>query len=361
MGRDKRAKSIVLDMVSPEAIQWLLANSGPSIRFQTVVDLLQDQDVGRVSSVLADLLASPLVSEWISRLNPGLQMKQIHSSRPEAFENTMGKLGELGLRAGLQPFDSKTLPFRAWLTDTAEDEIENPFHVFSRAIVASFLSFTGYSSTEPVYDVLTERLEAIYSFAKSPDFADVYVGKRGDDGLVNPRLYPDQQFALPWIHDIRGFASSNQILSDSSLRQKTETVVSMVLRPEYQELQHGYGFMKYEDQGYKIGWSVHLPGFSSEPSDTSMPNILLILPIMAPFKTARSSEWFIRMMEKLEACKTEYDTYQFPRDWLPEKQEGYWVNGAYMALEENRRKSSAIESESTFRMFRIKHLMEKFP
>ncbi|MFW9862316.1 MAG: hypothetical protein ACFFEX_13030 [Candidatus Thorarchaeota archaeon] len=361
MGRDKRAKSVLFDMVSSEAIQWLLANSGPSIRFQIIVDLLQDQDVGRVSSALADLLASPLVSEWISRLNPSFQMKQIHSSRPEAFENTMGKLGELGLRAGLQPFDGKTLPFRAWLTDTAEDEIEHPFHVFLRTIVASFLSFTGYSSTEPVYNMLTERLEAIHSFARSPDFAGVYVGKRGDDGLVDPLLYPDQQFVLPWIHDIRGFASSDRILSDADLRQKTETVVSMVLSPEYQDLQHGYGFMKYKDRGYKIGWSVHLPGFNFEPSDTSMPNVLLILPIMAPFKTARRSEWFIRMMEKLEACVTEYDTYQFPRHWLPEKQEGYWVNGAYMALEENRRKSSAIESESTFRMFRIKHLMEKFP
>jgi hypothetical protein len=37
------------------------------------------------------------------------------------------------------------------------------------------------------------------------------------------------------------------------------------------------------------------------------------------------------------------------------------VNGAYLALEENRRKSSTIECESTFRMLRIKHLMEKYP
>ncbi|MFW9889599.1 MAG: hypothetical protein ACFFER_15530 [Candidatus Thorarchaeota archaeon] len=361
MGRDKRAKNITLDMASSEAIQWLLANSGPSIRFQIVVDLLQDQDVGRVSSLLTDLLSSPLVSKWIGRLNSGFQMKQLHSSKPEAFENTIGKLGELGLRAGLQPFDSKTLPFRAWLTDTAEEEIDHPFQVFLRTLVASFLSFTGYSSTEPVYNTLTERLEAIHSFAESPDFASVYVGKRGEGGLVDPMLYLDQQFVLPWIHDIRGFASSDQILSNASLRLKAETVVSMVLRPEYQELQPGYGFMKYKDRRYKIGWSAHLPGFSSEPSDASMPEVLLILPIMAPFQTARRSDWFGRMMERLEACVTEYGTYQFPREWLPEKQGGYWVNGAYMALEENRRKSSAIESESTFRMFRIKHLMERFP
>jgi hypothetical protein len=358
--RDKRAKSSIVSMDSLEVMQWLLANSGPSIRFQVVVDLLQEQDVGRVSSLLADLLTSPLVGEWIGRLNPGFQMKQLHSSNPGAFENTMGKLGELGMRAGLQPFDGKTLPFRAWLTDTTEEDIEHPFHVFLRALVASFLSFTGYSSTESVHNVLAERLESTYSFAKNPDFAQVYVGKRGNDGLVNPILYPNQQFVLPWIHDLRGFSSSDHILSDPPLRQKAEAVVSMVLREEYQELQPGYGLMMYKDRGYKIGWSVHLPDFFSEPSDASMPSVLLILPIMAPFKTSRESDWFKQMIDRLETCITEYGTYQFPREWLPEKREGYWVNGAYMALEP-RRKTTAIEAESTFRMFRIKHLMEKFP
>jgi hypothetical protein len=348
-------------MVSSEALEWLLANAGPSIRFQVVVDLLQEQDVGKVSSVLADLLTSPLVAKWIERLTDGFQMKQLHSSKPAAFENTMGKLGELGLRAGLQPFDGKTLPFRAWLTDTAEDEIEHPFHVFLRTLVASFLSFTGYSDTEPVHNVLSERLESTYSFARNPDFTQVYVGKRGNDGLVNPRLYPNQQFVLPWIHDIRGFASSNQILSDTHLRQRAEAVISLVLRPEYQELQPGYGLVKYKDRGYKSGWSVHLPGYSSEPSDASMSKILLTLLILAPFKAARKSEWFKRMIDRLETCSTEHGTYRFPREWLPEKREGYWVNGTYMALEENRRRPSAIEVESTFRMFRIRHLMEKFP
>ncbi len=347
-------------MLSSEAMEWLLANSDPVIRFQIVVDILQEQDVGRVSSVLADLLSSPLVVKWIDRLTQGFQMKQLHSSNPVAFENTMGKLGELGLRAGLQPFDSKTLPFRAWLTDTAKEGIEHPFRVFLWTLVASFLSFTGYSNTDPVHNVLTERLEATYSFARNPDLAQVFVGKKGNDGIVNPRLYPDQQLALPWIHDIRGFASSELILTDSSLRDKVEAVVSMVLTSDYQELPHDYGFMKYRNRVYKIGWSVHLPGFFSDPSESSMPKLLLTLSMMAPFKSARKSKWFRRMMDILETYSTEHGTYLFPKTWLPEKREGYWVNGAYMALEETRRKPSAIECESTFRMVRIKHLMEKF-
>lgn len=347
-------------MVSSDATQWLLANSGPAIRFQLVVDMLQEQDVGKVSSALADLLGSPLVTEWMNRLAPGFGMKQLHSSNPGAFENTMGKLGELGLRAGLQPFDSKTLPYRAWLTDTGEDETEDPFRVFLRTLVASFLSFTGYSDTDPVSNVLKERLEATYSFARNPEFALVYVGKSGDEALVDPKLYPNQQLVLPWIYDILGFAGSDQILSDSDLRQKAETVVSMVLSPEYQELQPDYGLMKYKDRTYKIGWSVHLPGFLSEPSESSMSRLLRILVMMAPFRTARESKWFRQMMDIIETYATEHGTFRFPMSWLPETREGYWVNGAYMTLEEDRRKPTANECESTFRMFRIRHLVEKY-
>ncbi len=360
VARDKRVITIPCGMVSSETVQWLLANSGPAIRFQLVVDMLQEQDVGKVSSVLADLLASPLVTEWMNRLAPGFEMKQLHSSSPSAFENTMGKLGELGLRAGLQPFDSKTLPFRAWLTDTEEDETESPFRVFLRTLVASLLSFTGYSDTDPVSNVLTERLEATYSFARNPEFALVYVGNMADEDLVNPNLYPDQQLVLPWVHDILGFAGSDQILSDPDLRLKAETVVSMVLSPEYQELQPDYGLMKHKDRAYKIGWSIHLPGFLSEPSESSMSRLLRILLMMAPFRTARESKWFRQMMDILETYATEHGTYRFPMSWLPETREGYWMNGAYMAIEEDRRKSTAYECESTFRMLKIRHLMEKY-
>ena len=168
-----------------------------------------------------------------------------------------------------------------------------------------------YIPDKEAWDDLVERLEATYSFAKDPDFTDVYVGKKGNDGLINPRLYPEQQFVLPWIHDILGFGSSDQILSDPELREKAETVVSMVLKPEYQELQPGYGLVKYKDREYKSGWSVHLPGFDSKPSDVSMSNVLLTLQIMAPFRSARENVWFKQMMNRLEDCLTEHGTYQF--------------------------------------------------
>lgn len=354
-------------MTSLDVVEWLMSSADAPIRFQVIVDLLQDQDVSRVSEVLDDLHKSALVAECLKKLEPGFQTKQLHSSEPAAFENVMGRLGDLGMRAGLQPFDSKTLPFRAWLTDTEEDKTGGFFRVFLRTIVASFLSYTGYSETDPVHNVLKERLRWTHSFACDPDFTQVYVDKTGnsipldeseENSIVNPLLYRNQKLVLPLVHDIRAFAFSVQIHQEPDLIQQAEEVVAMVLSPDYQSLQPNYGRMRIGDRFYKIGWSVHLPGFFSEPSETEMSKLLLTMQMMAPFKSTRESDWFKRMMVLLERYKTDDGTYIFPKTWLPERRSGYWVNGAYMALEDNRKKSIAIECESTFRMLKIRHLME---
>jgi hypothetical protein len=59
-------------------------------------------------------------------------------------------------------------------------------------------------------------------------------------------------------------------------------------------------------------------------------------------------------MDYLESYCTNNGTYIFPRSHLQERAIGYWVTGAYMGLEENRRKNMAIELESTFWMLKIK-------
>ena len=100
-----------------DLIDWLIRNAGPVIKYRTIVDVRDEQNVGIVGVVLKDLFASPLVKYWLSRLKPTVDLKQLHSSNPDAYENVMGKLVQLGIRAGLQPFDNKTLPFRTWLSD----------------------------------------------------------------------------------------------------------------------------------------------------------------------------------------------------------------------------------------------------
>ncbi|UCH03765.1 MAG: hypothetical protein JSW05_09220, partial [Candidatus Thorarchaeota archaeon] len=144
-------------MSSIDPAHWLLNNAGPVIRFRTMVEILEEQDVSKISQVLNDLLESVVVKTWLSKLRPPFDMKMIHSSSPDAFENVMGKLGSLGLRAGLQPFDGMTFPFRVWLSEGNEPEVGHPFREFLRTIVASFLAYTGYHDTKPVHDFLIKR------------------------------------------------------------------------------------------------------------------------------------------------------------------------------------------------------------
>jgi hypothetical protein len=345
--------------------QWLLQNAGPSIRFRTMVEIIQEQDVGLVSQALKELLESPDVVDWTNRLIPRFDINSLHSGKSDAFENVVGKLVQLGLRAGLQPFDNKTLPFRVWLTEHVETYPDVPHAVFLRTVVASFLAFAGYDSTSPVKTQLMKRLEILHRFARQPDFSNVFVDKSGFTGvpkgsenheLVNPDLYLDQQFMLPWIHDIRGLSNCEEIMSTPSLRTKMDKIIDMILTSEYQSLPQSYGLARYGNRYYVLGWAAHLPGYFSKPEERHFAELLLTLEFMARFPAAQESRWFLDSMEYLEGFRTKDRTYCFPANWLPEKEGGYWVGGLRMGFDDRRSYPKSIECESTFRMLKIKQI-----
>ncbi len=352
-------------MNSYDLAQWLLQNAGPCIRFRTLVEILQEQDVGLVSRALKEMLESPEVKEWMGRLIPQFDINSIHSGRSDAFENVIGKIVQLGLRAGLQPFDNKTLPFRVWLSENVEVYPDTPHAIFLRTIIAAFLAFAGYDSISPVTAQMKKRLQTLYEYAKHPDFSSVFVDKSAfsgfpngseSHGLVNPDLYPDQQFKLPWIHDIRGFSSCAEILANQTSLSKVDKIIEMILTSEYQSLPWSYGLAKYGEKYYILGWAAHLPGYSVKPEGRSFAELLLALEVMGRFPAARKSTWFTNSIAYLESFRTEYNTYLFPHSWLPEKQTGYWVGGLRMGFDNRKSYPKAIECESTFRMLKIKQI-----
>ena len=353
-------------MESFDLAQWLLREAGPSVRFRTLVDILCEQDVGLVGRALNEMLLSSEVLKWLEHLSPNLDFNSIHSSRIDAFENVMGKLVQLGLRAGLQPFDSKTLPFRVWLSENTEDTPKKPHTIFLRTIIASFLAYAGYDSTKPVNDHMMSRLESLYSFAREPDFTRIFVDKseykgipkKSEYGLVNPEFYPDQQFMLPWVHDIRGLASCKSIMNNKNPRQKLDKIIELILSEEYQSLPWSYGLAKYGSRYYVLGWGAHLPGYTRKPEGREFAELLLTLEFMAKFPVARKSKWFAKSIKYLETFETDSGTYIFPRGWLSEKKTGYWVGGIRMMLDERKGNPKAIECESTFHVLRIQQIMK---
>ena len=179
---------------------WLLDNGGPIIRFRTLVDIFEEQDVGTVSRALKEMVECSEVVKWLDFIEHSLEFNDVHSGRQNAFENVVGKLVQLGWRAGLQPFDNKTLFFRVWLSENVDNEPVAAHEVFKRTLIASVLARAGYQTVEAVQKQVFSRLNTIHNFAISPDFSQIYVDKSDYRGipmgfanhdLVNPELYPD--------------------------------------------------------------------------------------------------------------------------------------------------------------------------
>jgi hypothetical protein len=315
-----------------------------------------------------ELLQSQLVKTWMERFTPSRGIKSLHGSKSTTFENVMGKLTDLGCSKGMAELDKKTIPFRKWLQDNFERPPIDVHDNAARVWIAVFLARAGYTDEPAVGTVLKKRLETIYDFTRQGNY-DIYVNPVDyprmppsfqRKPLVNPAFTRLDNNCLPSIYDIIGLAAYLPECGTEDDWVKADTIINYILNDQYQKLAPGYGILRAEnDQYYAIGWSVHLPGFFNTPSDDTIPHqvttetissFIQRLVLLGQLPAARRHRWFINGLNQLQSYQTENGTYLFPRSYLPEKSSGYWVSGACMGLEENRRTSLSIELESTFWM-----------
>jgi len=86
------------------------------------------------------------------------------------------------------------------------------------------------------------------------------------------------------------------------------------------------------------------------------------LELGASFAAALAAPWFREGLAQLKRQRTPQGTYRFPADLLKEAPTPTTVYaGAHMGLGENRKRALALEIESTFRMMKIKSLMQQAP
>jgi hypothetical protein len=231
-------------------------------------------------------------------------------------------------------------------------------------IVGSFLVIAGYHQEEEIRKYLAQRLETLWEFTREKNFniyadrdqyPDIPAGFRNKP-LVKPELYAGGEERFPTIYDIHALANYPAQHLDKDVQKKVDGVIEYVLHPKYQAFPEGYGLMRAgKRKYYAIGWSVHLPKYHPSTEKSYDENRLIQrLVLMANFRAARKHPWFTENAKKLEEYRTDHGTFIFPRSYLPERKSGYWVEGAYMGLEENRRKRTAIELESTFWMLKIR-------
>lgn len=344
-----------------ELATWLFENGGSVIRYGTVTELSDSLSVFDLDRLERDLLASPLVRKWLANLGSG----PIHGSKDTYFENAMGKLLEFGLRAGMRPFHGRTHRFRRWLEDTMGSR-QGMMDTLNSTIVAAGLARAGYAREKLVRAFLLKRLDHLHEtirrfghdiYIDADTFGDMPKAWRiRNRPLIDPDIYPGGAFGLPYIHDLYGLSALPADAKGRQTNKKINAVIRYVLSPEHQALEPGYGLLRHgKGRYYAIGWRTDLPGYGGSDLDAHQARVLAQrVELMAHFPEARRHAWFGNAVQHLEGFCTQRDSYLFPRRYLQETRNQYWVSGGHMGLEENRRPPRAIELESTFRMLRIK-------
>ena len=370
-------------METSETYQWLMENGGLVIRYRTATELMPPDKSLDVEALRNDLLQSPLVQKWLDNLKPPFLLGQkltrqaeftrasmeIHGAKDIALENVLGKLTDFGLKKGVPELDRRVNPYLGWLVETSKKFPHYFFVTWMRHEVADFLALAGYADEPEIQKLLKTRLDLIYDFARRGDY-DIYTdpkkykkmpGSFAGRPLIKPELTRNQ-IMLPLVYDIVGWGAYLNSVTDEEALTKADTVIEWILNEKYQAYPWGYGiiFDEASSNFWAMGWSIHMPGFSeSLNGDLETQLRVLRLEQLAHFKAARRHPWFKADMEHLEQFKTERGAYLFPKEFLPEKPAAYWIVGGKMALEDNPRNKKKLEVESTFRMARLKKIIER--
>jgi len=349
-------------MKDPDYHDWLFQNGGPVIRYLTAIRQ-QESEKAQIHNLRGKVLESEEVKYWLRNLTGYTEANHIHGGRDACFENTMGKLTLYGLRKGSVHFDRICAPYLVWLERSMHVSKRNIIHVFHQTIVAAWLAVAGYLSEPPVRDFVMGRLNRIHDFVKVRDFS-IYVDRAGFKRipaaydrhlLVDPSLYVDGDFALPWIHDVFAFRELQAYRKNDEVNARIGHVISYILDRRYQQFREGYGIVQTDNNHYNVmGWDVWLPFYDGLHTNSFEKGCLVQrLELMSYFKTARSSHWFAENTKMLEGFRNHNGRYLLPKEYIREKRNSYFAMASHMGFGENRRRRISLEIESSFWMLKI--------
>lgn len=372
-------------------IGWLIEAGGPVVRWRAARELAGCSSCFDQDRLAEDVLAVPVVQSWVERLSlRDLEGRlgnldesllnrlggMVHGGPDRCLENVLGKLAEFGLRTGMpgdagRDLDMHVLalaPIFRWKSDWRRDLLfQNAWETLVKSVFAWGLLRLGQEPDVAMSDFLLGHLDNCHKIARDQVY-DIYADETELTGL--PKAWAGKpimkqevmhDYWLPYIHDLYIFAHlPSGFLHESGLH-KLEELVGYILDPRFQALHEGYGYawIKERRTCYGWGWSPHLPGYNgfefNRPYHAGM--LVQRLELMAHFPVARSSAWFRGCLEHLDEFRTLRETYLFPGNYLRES-EGYYVSGYHMGLGESRRSKNGLEVESTFRMLKIRSLID---
>lgn len=332
--------------------QWLKENGSPAIRLRTATELMKQQPT---QQMVADLLSFSMTQLWMSRLPSGTNLMNLHGSKPNCLENVGGKLRELGFDVSMAPaWQQKLQPYVDYLKTIPE---YHPLYSFTYLFITAPLVTIGFNHPSFV-DLAVEHLALVGEFCRSRRY-DIYIDPDTFGGLPSAYagrklLNPDTNNQLPTIWDLYLLAYLPRSHRGAEIEDAEKTILSYILTDKYQALPEGYGILydRVTKKYYAHGWNVSLPNWFGNPASRPIHEASYVqrLELMANFPEIRYRKWFQNGVKHLRSFRTEQGTYRFPAAYLKENPSGYYVTGAYMRLEEDRRRKIALELDSTFRM-----------
>lgn len=361
-----------------EIISWLFENGGPVIKYRTILELMTNLNKKKfdVKELYASLLKSDYVQKWLNLQNEmsrGIPFA-IHGYKKSFFENYVPKLVQLGIKEGNPMLDRLVQPF----INTLIKSVENPVLLqdYNSIIVSSFLAMAGYANNESkaaktIIDILKNEIYKINNMIEKMGY-NIYVEVKNyppmpasfrGRPLINPEITQNKSLKLPNVYSFFGFAAlqTNNLLKIDD-QTNLNNIVDYILQSEYQKF-HPFPITLNKGDKYHAGaYQMLLPGYFQDPIKDVSPihprtiKFLLAVFLMAHFPITLNHPWFERAITYLKEFKTNKGTYIFPRDFLQEKDQGYWIFSPFMGLGENRRKKIWLELESTFWMMKIKKI-----
>lgn len=339
-------------------IQWLMDNGSPAVQLRARKELIGEPPSQKMEK---DLMEFTMAQLWLSRLKTpkDLDLNNLHSSKPECLENICGKLRELGITAAMIPsWKERISPFIDFLQN---EQSQHGLNDFTHLFIYHPLITIGFDHPL-IVEATISHLRQVASFCQKMNF-DIYIDADTFGGL--PAVYqhrklldPKKNHFLPTIWDIYALAYMPKKYRTPEIIQVEQSIINYILTDDYQHLPDGYGIMYNPPTHsyYAHGWNVNLPGWFGIHFERQFHEASFVqrIELMSGFPQTRTRKWFQKSVNHLESFQTERGTYRFPSTYLKEGTSGYYVNGAYMRLEENRRRNIALTLDSTFRMELIK-------
>jgi hypothetical protein len=374
-----------LQMIDVKVCEWLLENADAPIRYRVLREFMKDEQAAK--KMENELFDYATVKQWLKKLKPESPPQQrsitemTHHSHDYALENAMQKIVQLGLHAEMPPVIDAVQYFLSIIKNTPihkpyRKDIHGHYRGLDLVSPVNMLVLGGFKD-DNVLEIMLGSLDELYAFVSKGN-CDIYltpeervklkgVPKSWADikHFTKPELFDEHGLCWPQVYDIFGLTGLYGVHSLETDR-KIDAVIDYISNDNFHKTtRDGYGIVittgKTKYKG--CGWDPKYPGWfdvadyiknatNSSAYDLKnpgfVPKLLFFAMYIVKYPAARKTKWFSDLLNCLKEYKTEKYRYEFPNEWLVEKQ-GCAVLGNHMSFGENRRKNWC-EIESTFYM-----------